>query len=170
MTRYCCFSMKVDQLEKRDFAVSSIPGFEERACLMMGGWLPECRTTVGNFWDERILDGKIEMDSIHWDDIRVSSLFLVFVSLIRRLSWLLMIRKKESIIFLVNNYEFIGKIPRIVGRFDGGSREFQNFRDFGNLADCRKFKKTRENSIASLWKRKKLFLKIREYERVSRFA
>lgn len=48
MTSYC-FSMKVDQLEKRDFAVSSIRRFEERASLMMASCIRECRTLPGIF-------------------------------------------------------------------------------------------------------------------------
>lgn len=37
------------------------------------------------------------MGGIHRDDIRVSSLFLVFLSLVQRLSWLLTIPQKSGI-------------------------------------------------------------------------
>lgn len=53
MTSYC-FLMKVDQLEKRDFAVSST--FRRTSFFDDGFLYPGMSNTAGNFWDERVLE------------------------------------------------------------------------------------------------------------------
>lgn len=135
-------------------------------------YIRECRTTGGNFWDERVLE--LEMGGIHRDDIRVSAnISGIFISLLSKdhlgYRWFVGIpQTMESIsyFFFNINCEFIGKIPRNVGKFRG---DRENFKTFGTLeiswiAENSKLRKFHLRLLACFIYK----LKIREYKNISR--
>lgn len=128
--------MKVDQLEKRDFAVSSTRGFGERASLMMGGWLP-VYTGMSNNWREFLgwkgLGVGNGWYSSGWYS-RFRTISGIFISPLSKdhlgYRWFVGIPQTvESIsyFFFNTNCEFIGKIRRIVkyGKFRGDRENFK---------------------------------------------